>query len=155
MLPILAEVMVGLGPAQAAISETTLAASRERLGSPTFERLVAEGSLLDRQAALELARTYAASIDPAAGAAESPPAPASNRPRTRSVGDRPGSRALSRRELEVLRMMATGATNAEIGEALGLRPKTVMHYSVSMYGKLAVRGRAEAVALGYRAGLLD
>ena len=48
-------------------------------------------------------------------------------------------------------MMATGATNAEIGEALGLRPKTVMHYSVSMYGKLAVRGRAEAVAWGYRA----
>jgi DNA-binding CsgD family transcriptional regulator len=132
-----------------------LATSRERLGSATFERLVAEGSILDRVAALELARAYAASVVGVPGGSGAQPESVPNPARTRPVAARSHTSGLSRREQEVLRIMATGATNAEIGDALGLRPKTVMHYSVSIYGKLAVRGRAEAVAWGYRAGLLD
>jgi hypothetical protein len=34
-----------------------------------------------------------------------------------------------------------------------LRPKTVMHHSVSIYAKLGVRGRTEATAWAYRNGI--
>ena len=61
---------------------------------------------------------------------------------------------LTDRELEVLAAIASGQTNAQIGARLYLSPKTVMHHSANVYRKLGVRGRAEAVALAYRTGLL-
>jgi DNA-binding CsgD family transcriptional regulator len=61
---------------------------------------------------------------------------------------------LTDRELEVLAAIASGQTNAQIGAKLYLSPKTVMHHSANVYRKLGVRGRAEAVALAYRTGLL-
>jgi predicted ATPase/DNA-binding CsgD family transcriptional regulator len=61
---------------------------------------------------------------------------------------------LTDRELEVLAAIASGQTNAQIGAGLYLSPKTVMHHSANVYRKLGVRGRAEAVALAYRTGLL-
>jgi DNA-binding NarL/FixJ family response regulator len=54
----------------------------------------------------------------------------------------------------VLGAIADGQTNPQIAAALRLSPKTVMHHSASVYRKLGVRGRAEAVALAYRTGLL-
>lgn len=71
----------------------------------------------------------------------------------------PPSRApmhgLTARELEILAAIASGRTNAQIAGDLFLSTKTVMHHSVSIYRKLDVRGRAEAVALAYRSGLLQ
>jgi DNA-binding CsgD family transcriptional regulator/predicted ATPase len=61
---------------------------------------------------------------------------------------------LSPREREVLRLLAEGESNKQIATRLGLSAKTVMHHSVSIYRKLAVRGRAEATAYAYRGGLL-
>ncbi|TDN91597.1 LuxR C-terminal-related transcriptional regulator [Microbacterium sp. BK668] len=61
---------------------------------------------------------------------------------------------LSPREREVLRLLAEGESNKQIATHLGLSVKTVMHHSVSIYRKLAVRGRAEAAAYAYRGGLL-
>lgn len=61
---------------------------------------------------------------------------------------------LTARELEILAAIASGRTNAQIAGDLFLSTKTVMHHSVSIYRKLDVRGRAEAVALAYRTGLL-
>lgn len=62
---------------------------------------------------------------------------------------------LSPREREILALIAQGSSNKEIAVALGLRPKTVMHHSSSIYRKLGVRGRAEAVTTAFRNGLLD
>jgi predicted ATPase/DNA-binding CsgD family transcriptional regulator len=62
---------------------------------------------------------------------------------------------LTDREREVLAAIASGQTNPEIATALHLSPKTVMHHSTNVYRKLGVRGRAEAVALAYRTGLLQ
>lgn len=62
---------------------------------------------------------------------------------------------LTRRELEVLEELITGATNKEISHRLGMSPKTVMHHSGSIYRKLGVRGRAEATAWAFRHGLAD
>jgi DNA-binding CsgD family transcriptional regulator len=62
---------------------------------------------------------------------------------------------LTPRELDVLRELAHGHTNNEIADRLGMRPKTVMHHSVSIYAKLGVRGRAQATAWAFRNGLME
>jgi ATP/maltotriose-dependent transcriptional regulator MalT len=60
---------------------------------------------------------------------------------------------LSAREREVLALMATGATNAEIAAELFLSPHTVKEHASTLYRKLAVRNRAEAVQRGQQMGL--
>ena len=50
---------------------------------------------------------------------------------------------LTPRELDVLRLLATGARNNEIAQSLGMSPKTVTHHSMRIYAKLGIRGRAE------------
>jgi DNA-binding NarL/FixJ family response regulator len=52
---------------------------------------------------------------------------------------------LSDRELEVLKLMAAGATNREIAAQLHLSPHTIKEYASSIYRKLGARNRAEAV----------
>ena len=71
----------------------------------------------------------------------------------RQSKDTPRS-AITARELQILAAIASGQTNAQIAGELFLSTKTVMHHSTSIYRKLGVRGRAEAVALAYRSGLL-
>jgi DNA-binding NarL/FixJ family response regulator len=58
--------------------------------------------------------------------------------------------SLSVRELEVLRHLASGLTDREIGERLGISPRTVETHVGSVLHKLAVRNRAQA-ATRYRA----
>lgn len=58
------------------------------------------------------------------------------------------------RELAVLRLVAEGFTNAEIGEHLFITVRTVKYHSASVRRKLGARTPAHAVALGYRSGLL-
>jgi predicted ATPase/DNA-binding CsgD family transcriptional regulator len=65
---------------------------------------------------------------------------------------RPANEGLSERELEVLAAIAAGRTNREIAVELFLSVKTVMHHSTSIYRKLGVRGRAEAIAYAHRTG---
>jgi DNA-binding NarL/FixJ family response regulator len=60
---------------------------------------------------------------------------------------------LSDREREVLSLMASGATNREIAERLYLSPHTVKEHTSSLYRKLKVRNRAEAVQRAERLGL--
>ena len=60
---------------------------------------------------------------------------------------------LTRREREVLALVASGLSNAEIGGRLGLAEKTVKHYMTSILGKLQVASRVEAALLAYKAGL--
>lgn len=52
---------------------------------------------------------------------------------------------LSDRERDVLDLIATGATNREVGEQLHLSPHTIKDHTRAIYRKLGVRNRAEAV----------
>ncbi len=63
---------------------------------------------------------------------------------SRSANGHPAG--LSDREVEVLEQAATGMTNAEIGEALYISPRTVAQHLRSVYNKLSVNNRAAAVA---------
>jgi two-component system response regulator DevR len=57
--------------------------------------------------------------------------------------DREAFRLLSPRELDVLREVARGKTNAEIGQSLNLREKTVRNYVSHMLEKLGLTNRIE------------
>lgn len=67
----------------------------------------------------------------------------------------PEASLLSPRELEVLALVADGATNRVAGERLHLSEATVKTHLLSIYAKLGVGDRAAAVAEGFRRGLLD
>jgi DNA-binding NarL/FixJ family response regulator len=67
----------------------------------------------------------------------------------------PNDYALTPRELEVLRSLAQGRTQAEIAGDLVLSPRTVGKHLERVLKKLGVHSRAEAIALAYRAGLVE
>ena len=67
----------------------------------------------------------------------------------------PESGALSQRELEVLRAVASGNTNADIAAALHISQATVKTHLIHIYDKLGVNDRAAAVARAYESGILS
>ena len=56
---------------------------------------------------------------------------------------------LTARECEILRLVATGATNKAIAERLILSDKTVARHVSNIFGKLGVSSRAAATAYAY------
>lgn len=61
---------------------------------------------------------------------------------------------LSERETEVLTLLATGQTNAEVASALFISVGTVKSHSANIYRKLEAKNRTEAVARAREIGLL-
>jgi two-component system response regulator NreC len=68
--------------------------------------------------------------------------------------DGPGGRELSRRELEVLKLIGRGHTNAEIANQLYLSVRTVESHRARIQQKLGRTGRAELVAHARGLGLI-
>ncbi len=66
----------------------------------------------------------------------------------------PAEEPLSARELDVLRLVARGATNREAAEQLFISEATVKTHLLHIYAKLGVNDRAAAVAMAYETGLL-
>jgi DNA-binding NarL/FixJ family response regulator len=62
---------------------------------------------------------------------------------------------LTTRELDVLRLIAAGRTNPEIGKALYMSPKTASVHVSRILSKLDVKTRTEAAGVAHRLGLLD
>jgi ATP/maltotriose-dependent transcriptional regulator MalT len=99
-------------------------------------------------AARELAAARATFSD--LGAAldlESVAAPADQAKPARTCG-------LTERELQVLRLVATGGTNKAIAHELGLSEKTIDRHLSNIFGKLGVASRAAATAYAYEHGLI-
>ncbi|WP_329321319.1 response regulator transcription factor [Streptomyces sp. NBC_01262] len=68
---------------------------------------------------------------------------------------RPERPHLSERETAVLRLVAEGCTNAEIGRRLYIGESTVKTHLLRVFGKLGVADRTAAVTSAMRHGLLD
>jgi DNA-binding NarL/FixJ family response regulator len=66
----------------------------------------------------------------------------------------PAQEPLSQRELEVLELVARGATNREAAAKLFISEATVKTHLLHIYAKLGVSDRAAAVAEGFQRGLL-
>jgi two-component system, NarL family, response regulator LiaR len=61
---------------------------------------------------------------------------------------------LSPREIEILKLAARGLSNKDIAHTLNLSLQTVKGHSVSIFSKLKVASRTEAVMVGLRAGIV-
>ena len=106
-------------------SQPGLAAGEARAALSTFERL---GASRDADAAASLLRSWGA-------------------------GGRTGPRdpgVLTRREREILELLAAGLSNLEIAERLYISPRTAAHHVSNVLAKLGVRNRAEAAAYAAR-----
>jgi DNA-binding NarL/FixJ family response regulator len=62
---------------------------------------------------------------------------------------------LTRREAEVLELMIKGMSNHDIAGHLGLAERTIKGYVMSIFGKMGVRSRTEAVLEALRRGWID
>ena len=69
------------------------------------------------------------------------------------IGD--SARSLSPREQQVLQLVAHGYENKQIASELAISDATVKTYLRGIFGTLEVTGRAEAVAVGLRQGLIE
>jgi DNA-binding NarL/FixJ family response regulator len=148
-----------------------LAASGEHEAADLFEEAVElftrAGLPLDAaRARIELARASATSspevaVDAAARARKELESLGADRDadqaaallRTLGAKGRSGPRdygLLSKREIEVLRLIGEGLSNHEIAQRLFISPKTAEHHVGRIYAKLELRGRAEAAAYAAR-----
>lgn len=66
----------------------------------------------------------------------------------------PAEEALSSREIEVLRLVAKGASNREVAEELYITEATVKTHLIRIYGKLGVSDRTAAVTKALDRGIL-
>jgi predicted ATPase/DNA-binding CsgD family transcriptional regulator len=111
---------------------------RQRLDENAFDDAWAAGRALPTETAIAEAIAPVADEDPATDAWESTLV---------------GTTGLSARELQVVRLVASGQTDREIAEALFLSPRTINTHTARIYAKLGVGSRAEAAAWAVRHGL--
>jgi len=71
-----------------------------------------------------------------------------------AIGPLPTRERLTRRELEVLQLIADGLSNKEIAIRLCLSAETVKSHVCALFSKLGANSRAHAVAIALRQGLL-
>lgn len=67
----------------------------------------------------------------------------------------PGLEALTKRELEVLRLITQGLSNDDISRELYITHNTVKSFVRSAYRKIGVTRRPQAVVWGFQHGLMD
>ena len=67
----------------------------------------------------------------------------------------PTTTPLSKREREILQMVANGSTTKEVARDLGISPHTVKTHLERIFEKLGANDRAQAVAIAIRTGLVE
>jgi DNA-binding CsgD family transcriptional regulator/tetratricopeptide (TPR) repeat protein len=133
-----------LGPGDIAMRAPYRARVRLRLGEEAWEEAVAEG----RAMGLDQAIVYALSEEEPSA---TPPSSATGQPSSPSAPEHPAG--LTSREIEVLELVATGMTNAQVAERLFVSPRTVHRHLNSIYHKLEVSSRTAATRFALEHGL--
>jgi DNA-binding NarL/FixJ family response regulator len=112
--------------------------------------VVVEGNLLpEPEQGLSTLQDFLASIRPSSVDA---PRQSSPTPDPATITAR-ATVALSRRQLEVLRLLAQGGTTREIADLLTLSDRTVERHIADVYAKIGARNRAEAASYATRNGI--
>jgi DNA-binding NarL/FixJ family response regulator len=113
------------------------------LGEQAFRTAWVEGRNMTSQQVLAIPSTtqIPTQIPP------SPPSAPARKPVTYPAG-------LTAREVEVLRLIAQGWTDAQIAKHLVISPRTVNHHTTSLYSKLGVSSRAAATRYAHEHHLL-
>ncbi len=125
--------MTGHTPKDRTQREDATAAARTAMGDEAYEKAENEGVQLSIDQAMVLA----------------------SEPKPIAVGVRPPEPGLlTRRETELLQLLAGGRTNREIAESLFIGERTVESHLERIYAKLGVRRRLAAIAAANRLGLL-
>jgi non-specific serine/threonine protein kinase len=127
---------IDVPPAERPRLEQAIAAARARLTEAAFTAAWAAGRTLPMAVAITEALAVASEV---------------NQPVPPNV---PNWSGLTRREAEVLRLLAEGRSDREIATELYISPKTVGTHVSNLLGKLGVPSRAAAVAHVHRHGLV-
>jgi LuxR family maltose regulon positive regulatory protein len=130
-----------LTPARAALERALVLAEPEGYVRTWIDEGVPIQDLLRRAAARGIAPDYVGRLLAAFETSAPPPSPLIE--------------PLSKRELEVLRLLAAGLSNQEIAEQLVLAVGTVKKYTHNIYGKLGVHNRTAAATRARELGYLD
>ena len=117
-----------------ALHQSQVATARSQVDEAAWTAAWTEGRLMSLEQAVEYALEQESAPDPTA-------------PESHLGG-------LSVREVDVLRLVATGLTNAEVAERLFLSSRTVDWHMSSIYRKLEIHSRAEATRFAAEHGLL-
>jgi DNA-binding NarL/FixJ family response regulator len=72
-----------------------------------------------------------------------------------SIPPNKGLSVLSKREIQVLELVADGKTNSDVSELLGISPKTVARHRERIMSKLNVHSTTELVKFAFRTGLIS
>ena len=126
--------LMALSPVERATYERSVAAAQIQLEKEAFATAWAEGRTMTPEQAL---------------AAQSPaampqPIPAVLQPTTITKVSSPYPAGLTAREVEVLRLVAQGMTDAQVAEQLVISPRTVNWHLTSIYSKLQISSRSAA-----------
>lgn len=131
--------------------EHEVATARSMLGETQFAAIIDAGRQLTFDEAVSEAFAALAlltgSMPTPEDGTSAPSAPSNAKPASNTIG-------LTRREEEVLQLLAEGLTNRQIAERIYLSPKTVSSHLVSLYAKLGVSTRSSAIRVALELGLL-
>lgn len=133
-------------PFRRALYERMLAQGRSQLNEATAAQAWAQGQAMSVEQAVQYASTPAASTSHASSRQQNPQAQAT--PQEASLLSE-----LTEREVEVLRLVASGMTDAQVAEELVLSVRTINSHLRSIYGKLGVNTRTAASRCAVEQGL--
>ena len=132
-------VAFGHTPEEIAWREPHRARARSLLGESEWETALAKGRAMGLNEAID----YALSPGEPSTATPAPEQPSTSEPPA----------GLTSREVEVLGLVATGMTNAQVAERLFLSPRTVQRHLNSVYHKIGVGSRTAATRFALEHGL--
>jgi DNA-binding NarL/FixJ family response regulator len=130
-------------PVYRASYEQAMALARAQLGEAAFRAAWAQGSSMTPEQALAAQEQEMTPTALPAGPLPTPAMKSSTSPF-----------GLTAREVEVLRLLAQGWTDAQIAEHLIISVRTVNRHTISIYSKLGVSSRAAATRYAFEHHLL-